>query len=408
MEGSSVIILPDRNIPRAKFLMPVFDKEWRTPSLAQPKDQFGNENTTKFKVSAKSNDGVVIWTGWFNDRADFDAFLWAIAIGTLKQERTLWDLPTPNWQPYLGEIISYEFATTTFLTTPVNTNQSYTMPSDFNRDNNNIQAIGGGGSGGGAGSTSSSRASGGGGGAWNRTNNVPAVRNAVEYYRIGGGGASITIVSPTTGLFNGNPGGDTWFSINNAAPTSTSEGVLAKGGGGGNAASNALASGGAGGVGSSGIGTSSFNGGNGGDVNNNLAATGGGGAAGPNGAGASGVSTTSGSTGTAGGRGDNNTGGVGTAGAYTFAGNSVTTNAGNGSEIQASPAYGSGGGSGGSGGTQRGQSGNGGLYGGASGGARGSATDGVYVGSGRQGLLWITYEPLTRFGQPYNMPNLGL
>jgi hypothetical protein len=84
-----MIILPDKNIPRAKFLMPVHSKEWRTPSLAQPKDVFGNENVTKFRINAKSNDGVVVWSGWFDDREDFDAFLHAIVLGTLKSKTTL-------------------------------------------------------------------------------------------------------------------------------------------------------------------------------------------------------------------------------------------------------------------------------------------------------------------------------
>ncbi len=396
-----MIILPDRNIPRAKFLMPVFDKEWRTPSLAQPKDMFGNENRTLFRIDAKSNDGVVIWTGWFDDRSDFDAFLWTIALGTLKQERALWDLPTPSWQPYLGELISYEFATTTFLTSPTNTNTAYTMPSDFGSISNNIQCIGGGAAGG---LSNGGRASGGGGGAWNRTNNVPAVRNATEYYYISNGGAAISGTVNTAG----NGGGDTWFSINNAAPISTSEGVLAKGGSAGAGNNDGVTTnGGAGGVGSSGIGTSSFNGGKGGDCNFDNSASGGGGAAGPNGAGGAGVDITAGTTASAGGQGDNGTGGTGSAGSYLVFQNVNTSAGGNGSEIQASPAYGSGGGSGGaSSGAAATNSGAGGSYGGASGGSRLSSGTST-VGKGGQGLIIITYEP---FVPPtgFNMPLLGM
>lgn len=400
-----MIILPDRNIPVAKFLMPLHDREWRTPSLSQTKDQFGNENVTKFSISAKSNDGVVIWTGWFDDRSDFDAFLCAIALGTLKQERALWDLPTPNWQPYLGELITYNFTTTTFLTSPTNTNQSYAMPGDWNPENNNIQAIGGGGSGGITYQAASGRASGGGGGAWNRTNNVPISRGSIAYYNIGSGGASRSNISTSAG----NNGNDTWFSVNNSAPASTSQGVLAKAGLAGAGTSAGTTNGGSGGTGSSGIGSSSFNGGKGGDVGHNLSAAGGGGAGGPNGNGNAGTNTTASSSATVGGSGGAGSGGAGTAGVYNATGAASSSAGGNGADIQASPAFGSGGGSGGaSGGSSTSVSGAGGLYGGGSGGSRGgSSSSGSTSGTGGQGLIIITYVPFIAKGT-FNMPNLGM
>lgn len=52
-----MIILPDKNIPRAKFLMPQHKSEWRTSSQAQLKDQFGNENVKMFRVVARLRDG---------------------------------------------------------------------------------------------------------------------------------------------------------------------------------------------------------------------------------------------------------------------------------------------------------------------------------------------------------------
>lgn len=391
-----MIILPDRNIPRAKFLMPVSDKEWREPSLTLSKDIFGNPSVkTMFKINAKSNDGVIIWTGWFDDRADFDAFLYAIALGTLIQERALWDLPTPSWQPYLGELISYEFATVSFLTGSPGSVSSYSVPTDWNSSDNNVQAIGGGG-GGGAICISGAQATGGGGGAWNKTNNITLIPNSTAYYRIGAGASAVTSYTSSSAR-TGNVGGDTWFSVNNVAPTGTSQGVLAKGGSGGNAGTGSIA-GVSGGIGSSGIGNSSFDGGGSGSSLANSVATGGGGAAGPNGAGGTSASGSSIGVGTAGGTGDNGTGGAGSAGnPYTNTGGSSSAG-GNGSEIQASPGYGSGGGSGGyktnSAPFSPSFTGAGGSYGGGTGGAGNVAGYQSNVGAGGQGLIVVTYTPL--------------
>ena len=65
------------------FLPEIPDWQWRTSSQAQPKDEFGNENKTRFHISARLNDGHLVWRGWFDDRYEADAFLYAIATDTL-------------------------------------------------------------------------------------------------------------------------------------------------------------------------------------------------------------------------------------------------------------------------------------------------------------------------------------
>ena len=105
-----MIILPDKNIVRTKFLIPVPEFEWRDPSQAQQKDQLGNSVfRTSFRIRARLNDGFVKWTGWFDSRNDYDAFLWAIVTGMLKYQKEIWKLPTPQWHPDIGiDLISIE------------------------------------------------------------------------------------------------------------------------------------------------------------------------------------------------------------------------------------------------------------------------------------------------------------
>src|SRR5689334_21016397 len=97
-----MLILPDRTQPRARILMPVRPHEWRTPSLAQPKDVFGRENCTRFCITARLHDGHIAWRGWFDDRDDADAFFYAAIAGSLRVERALWDLPAEVWTPREG------------------------------------------------------------------------------------------------------------------------------------------------------------------------------------------------------------------------------------------------------------------------------------------------------------------
>jgi hypothetical protein len=125
-----MIILPDKNTPRAKILMPVHKNEWRTPSTAQLKDQFNNENRTLFGIRARLSDGYVKWRGVFQDRDDFDAFIFAIVTDTLKYQRELWDLPNVRWDPEISIGTTYEFVTYRYITTPSSGNGTYTVPTD--------------------------------------------------------------------------------------------------------------------------------------------------------------------------------------------------------------------------------------------------------------------------------------
>lgn len=346
-----MIILPDRTI--ARVLPPVADREWRTPSQAQPKDAAGNENRTRFRLTARLHDGHVAWRGWFDDRDDADAFLWALAAGTLHIERELWRLPAPWWHPDLGEGLAYNFATVSFLTSPTGSNQTYNVPSDWNSSNNTVEVIGAGG-GGAKSNTSGGAAGGGGGGAYSKQTNISLTPGGTATYRIGSGGA----VQTSSGTA-GNAGGDTWF---NGATLGASS-VGAKGGGGGPGTSN-------GGAASSGVGSVKYSGGGGGarSLSGSGGGTGGGGAAGLNG------------NGNTAGAGETDPGGSGDAGFGGAGGNYNSTVGGNGTEWTTH-------GSGGGGGAFRA----GGNYGGGGGGASSGGTS----GAGRAGLIVITYTPAT-------------
>lgn len=171
-------------------------------SQSTPKDQFGNETRNMFGIRAKSNDGVYVWGGYFDDREDFDAFLWALINKTLKYERALWDLPTPTWQPYLGELITYEFFGTSFLTIAGST-RTYNVPVDWTL-NNKVYCIGGGGGGGlsvlinRSGTYAAEAAAGGGGGGYALKRNVSLTAGGTCQYYIAAGG-------------NPSPGANTWF-----------------------------------------------------------------------------------------------------------------------------------------------------------------------------------------------------
>ncbi len=247
---------------------------------------------------------------------------------------------------------------------------TWSVPSEWNNLNNTIEVIGGGG-GGGPPSGNVATAGGGGGGGYSKVTNLSLTPGSTAYIRIGSGGGE------------NSSGGDTWLSSVNAAPTNTSQGVLAKGGAGA----------GGGGASASGVGNIKYSGGNGG-ASGPYGATGGGGggAAGPHGMGNNGSAGSFPSTGGAGASGDAGSGGSG--GANRVVG-------GNGTEWDAST--GSGGGGGG-GSTDFSQSGNctggggaGGTYGGGGGGGSYAAANVTgYVGScpgasGRQGVIVITY-----------------
>jgi hypothetical protein len=446
-----MLILHDSAISRSKLLAPVPKKEWMSPSLSSPRDQFGNETVKyMFAVSAKSNDGAVIWKGWFDDREDFDAFLWALVNKTLKYEKALWDLPTPNWQPYLGELITYEFATFSFLTT-AGTTQTFNVPTDFNSLNNIIHCVGAGGWGSKSQYISNyyHTGGGGGGGAYARKNNVSLTKGGTCQYFVAA--SSITAISSNT-WFNGvtgtncavadsgdgaltpyertgtastttvyqNSGGLTASSIGDVTYAGGSGGTTFAtyltnayayyGGGGGGGGAGYYGAGGAGGTRNGGT----YEGGGGGGAD--------GGSAGQNAS--SGPFPAGGNNrlGSGGGVGDSGTNGGGGGGGYY----QVATSFNGGMETTASyfnSSYGIGGGGGGGGANYNGSSptnrfyfgvvgGTGAAYGGAGGGASiGSNSNALTAypanrSTGGQGLAVVEYTPAIPGG--FNSPMLGM
>lgn len=385
-----MIILPDRNISRAKFLLPVLKKEWREPSQAMSKDQFGNPIfQTRFRIRAKTHDGVILWAGWFDDREEFDAFLYAIFLGTLPQEKSLWNLPTPMWSG-LDMGLVYDFATVSFLTGPTASLQTYNRPGDWRDNGSLVECLGAGGRGGWVNATAST-ACGGGGGAYTATPNISL--GATASYQIGAGG----------GDWASNSGGDTWF---NGADLASSS-VGAKGGSVGNATVGGTSNGGSGGSATNSIGTTKYAGGKGGNCTATVCASGGGGAASSVGAGGAAPNVAGGQVG-----GDGGASGSGISGGTGISNNvldgDVEAGFGQaGTEWDATHGSGSGGGgiknNTGTGSTISGQ---GGMYGGAGGGANGGSTANIVaLGGGKQGIIVITYNPLIR---GFNMPFLGL
>ena len=112
---------------------------WRAlaPMRWQPSSQ-AHGIKIKFRLRARLADGHLYWTGWFDDREDVDAFVYALATGTLGNEPELWRLPTPCWHPDFADLdLTYDFANqVTFLTSPTGSNQTYNVPSDWNSSNN--------------------------------------------------------------------------------------------------------------------------------------------------------------------------------------------------------------------------------------------------------------------------------
>jgi hypothetical protein len=124
------IILPERGAPRGKLLLPMRPQEWRAPS--QRRTTFGIEDQTRWRLTARYHDGYIAWRGFFDDRNDADAFMFAAVAGSLQYERQLWDLPVETWTPQSGygregwrpgiaEGLIYDFATITFITAPTGT-----------------------------------------------------------------------------------------------------------------------------------------------------------------------------------------------------------------------------------------------------------------------------------------------
>jgi hypothetical protein len=371
---------------RPRVLMPIARSAW-SPSAYVPKDQFGNDTTRhQFSAAIRLNDGHIAWRGVFQDREDFDAFLWAHVTGSLRYDRALWRLPTPQWIPGLYDDLVLEFATDVFLTT-TGTSNTYTVPSDWNSSSNTIHCVAAGGGGACArwASGGSPRyAAGPGGGGYGRGTNVTLTPSGSATYGIGAGGAGAATRS-TDGFTNGSAGGDTYFDAASYAAASFG-GTGGAGGVGSNTAATL-----AGSAGGSGKGAASASGGNGGDINsttNTRYSTGGGGAGGPSGNGGQGNSIASGSN-------VNTTGGTGNGGGV--AGNTAGT------LWNVSPAYGPGGGatSAQNAGTNTGGAGP--TYGGG-GGSAVTTSGNTTGGTGAQGIIYISYTPgVTSF-----FPNLAM
>lgn len=232
-----------------RVLLPVPMSQWRAPSQAEWKDQFGNPGIrTRFRVDGLLDDGHRLWREWFEDRDEFDDFLWRL--------------------PRIPGV-RYEFATVTDLTT-TGSLLSFTSPADWNDAANTIEVLGGGGSG--RGLSSNNNGTGGGGAGKSAIANLTFATpgTTTASYQVGAGGAAASGGS--------NAGGDSWF---NGATLGVSS-VGSKGGSGG-ASGTGATNGGAGGAAGSGVGTTKYSGGRGGNISSTgFAATGGGSAAADN------------------------------------------------------------------------------------------------------------------------------
>lgn len=281
--------------------------------------------------------------------------------------------------------------------------QIFVAPSDWPGTATSIECIGPGG-GGSGGEANGGYGQGGGGGAYSKKNGPVTIANGA-FYHVGIGGLG------RDKLFaHADDGEDTWF----GAATYASAICAAKGGKGGSKANADGLTTGAGGAASAGIGDVNFSGGTG---TPGGAVSAGGGAGGPIQAGGWGGfgSQQVQFGGPGGGAGDGSSGGS----TFTFTkapgGTSVNgggkggdggeapgdaENGGNGTEFDAT--HGSGGGGGGGAASANGfgwlRAGNGGLYGGGGGGAIDSGDPGQPSqagGNGAQGLIVITYTPVT-------------
>lgn len=337
------LILPDKHREVGKLLMPQRRREWIASSQRPSVNPLEHGTQYRFRLTAKLDDGHKVWTGWFDDREDADAFLWAIANGTLRQEPELWRLPVPCWEPDLEPTLQYEFATLVFLTTTGA--QTYTVASDWNSANNKGETLGAGSSGN---STSSGSQASGGGGAYSLTNNITLTQSGSANYTCAAAGAGLSGANNVS-----NAGGDTWFNGTTLAGAS----VSAKGAG-----ATAANVGGPGGA-TTGVGPGNkFAGGTGGT--NTTSSQGAGGAAGPSGIGGNGSTTQGGSA---------NNG--------TTAGPTTSANGNSGTEFDGSHGCGTG---------AYGSDKTGGLYGG---GGTTSSFSGSASGPGAQGLIVLTYTP---------------
>lgn len=133
---------------------------------------------------------------------------------------------------------------------------TWTVPSDWTDAGSTIRGIGGGG-GGRKPANNTGGAAGGGGGAFAEVTELGLTAGSTVYINIGSGGAGGT----TAGGQSGANGGDTWLNkTTNAAPSSATDGLLAKGGSGSTGTTGAL-----GGSSTTSVGTFKYSGGSGGN-----------------------------------------------------------------------------------------------------------------------------------------------
>jgi hypothetical protein len=287
-----MIILPDRNIARSKYLPPMHRRIW------QHHDGL-NIHFQTWVAQLYRPDHSMVWQGHFEDREDADEFMAALRSGTIKQDGYLRRLPIhcPDFDPDLlrDPSISYNMVTNIGIGPSEGT---WIAPGDCygmqGRAGEFADAIGPGG--GGAGTPAIYTATGGGGGGFARLVGVTLWPGYYAPFRVGSGGAGGKTYPDFPADQNpaGGAGGSasTYFK----SDTNAGNGVCANPGGGGTFGNNDQRPGGGGGGGGV-AGNFGYAGGRGGNVTSNGTGTGGGGAAGPNGDGWTGGDGGGGSTG---------------------------------------------------------------------------------------------------------------
>ena len=367
-----MIILPDRNIARGKFLMPMQKREWYRPHPFGPDV---NLHFMTWVAQAWRHDPHfhwyhkhrIIWQGHFEDREDADEFMWAVYSGTIKSDPYLKRLPIycPDFDPDMLRDPSIHYNMVSNIGIGPSSG-NWGSPGDCyglaNRAGEFVDCIAAGGSGSAA--TPGNLISGGGGGGFARRTDLAWGPGQQMAFDVGNGGAAPTASGNRVHGVGGTA--HTYF-YSPANP-----GVRATVGGGGSGAGSAGGPVGGGPGGGADAGNYGMGGGRGGNLaggSYGSCCTGGGAAANPSGGGATG--------------GDIN------------------------SVVPAGTVTGGGGGAGliygpwgpGAGGTgAKGQSGTSGgagsHYGGGGGAGMGSSIAHVeYGGAGGAGLIVIRYEP---------------
>lgn len=378
-----MIILPDRNIPRAKFLLPMARQVWQR----LPPYVIGQTWIAQLFRADRS----MVWQGHFEDREDADEFMAAMFAGTLKADGYLQRLPVycPDFEPHLLDDpgISYNMVTNIGIGP---SSGNWSVPGDCvglrSKAGEFVDVIAGGGSG--AAANGGFGGAGGGGGGQASLYSYALTPGGLAAYSSGAGGAAVSR-SGSNGGTVGNAGADTWF-----VGTST---VRASGGGGGQSTTvTAYSAGGTAGTGTNGSNGHSGGAGGGVQTGSAAAAAGGGGAAGPSGGGSTASDAVSNfATGSGGAGHSGSIAGGGSAGATGGTGNWY------------GPWGPGGGGAGNYSGSATPTAGSGGYSGGGGGGAAGVSAFGSVSGSGSGGLIVIRYEPVTQHTVTSITPSSG-